>query len=139
MQQLWLRAERGAASVPAGEIEFWLRAVARNVIRQHWRKRAARPRQVPLAEPALAAELAGRITNEDLPDEYLERREVQDQLVLAVTELTSEEQEIIVAHYFHGESPADLAARLGVSQRTVERRLQRARRSLRRKLQNLDT
>lgn len=138
MQQLWLRARQSAASVDGDRIEFWLRAVARNLIREHWRKQAAAPRHVPMAEPGLAAELADRIGREDLPDRYMERKEVQDQLTLAVTELSTAEQGLIVAHYFHGESAAALADRLGVSQRTVERRLQQSRRSLRRKLESLE-
>ncbi|MFT3683686.1 MAG: sigma factor [Phycisphaerales bacterium] len=42
MQTLWLRASQGApgrGEVPEGEIEFWLRAVARNLLVTHLRKR----------------------------------------------------------------------------------------------------
>ena len=139
MQQLWMRAKRGAAAVPVSELERWLRAVARNLIREHWRKQAATPWHVRAAEPLLAADLADRIADQDLPEEYMQRKEVQDQLVLAVTELATAEQEVIVAHYFQDESLASLADRLGVSRRTVERRLYGARRALRRKLKNLDS
>ena len=55
-----------------------------------------------------------------------------------MTDLSSAEQELIVAHYFQEESQANLAARLGISVRAVEGRLYRARRALREKLRNLE-
>ena len=138
MQQLWIRAVRDGASVPSGEIEFWLRAVGKNLVRQYWRRRFSVPRQVPMPEPALAKELAERLADEALPDECWQHREVRDQLALAITELNSAEQEIIVAYYFHDMSQAALAANLGISARAVEGRLYRARRALREKLRDLD-
>ena len=138
MQQLWVRAKTGSASVSADEIEYWLKAVAGNLVREHWRKQSTRPRHVPIADPQLAAELAARIANEDLPGECWQRKEVRDQLILAITELTSAEQKVIVGHYFQDESQASLAARLGISARAVEGRLRRARQALREKLRNLD-
>ena len=138
MQQLWLRARKGAAGVPANELEFWLKAVAKNLLRGHWRRQARTPREVPIANPSLAEELADRIAEEDLPESLWERREVRDQLILAVTDLTSTEQEVIVGYYFQGETHSGLAARLGISERAVEGRLYRARMALRRKLKSLD-
>jgi RNA polymerase sigma factor (sigma-70 family) len=124
--------------VPSEEIEYWLKRVATNLIREHWRKQARRPAHVPLAEPALAAELAEKIAKEQLPEAFWERKEAQDQLILAVTDLPGEEQELIVGHYFQSESHARLARRLGISERAVEGRLYRARQALREKLRNLD-
>ena len=63
---------------------------------------------------------------------------MSDQLLLAITELTSEEQELIVGHYFHGRSHDELAAECGLSPRAIEGRLYRARRALREKLWHLD-
>jgi RNA polymerase sigma factor (sigma-70 family) len=137
MQQLWVQARRNEAAVPAGELEFWLRGIARNLVRTHWRVRARRPGSVPLADPALAADLAERLVSAELPPETLERREVRDQLLLAITELTSAEQEFIVEHYFHDRSHAQLAAAFGLSVRAVEGRLYRARQALREKLKHL--
>lgn len=137
MQQLWLQARTSGAAVPAAELEFWLRGIARNLVRSHWRKQGRRPAVVPLAEPALAAELADRLAREELPPEILERKEVQDQLLLAITELGSDEQQLIVEHYFHDRSYAELGRRLGLSPRAVEGRLYRARQVLRLKLRRL--
>jgi len=139
MQQLWMQAQRNSTNVPADTIEYWLKAVARNLVRQHWRKRATIPLHLPIADPALAAELADRIATEDLPEECLQRREIRDQLLLAITELGSAEQELIAAYYFQDESQADLARQLSVSERAVEGRLYRARQALRQKLKHLET
>jgi len=137
MQQLWLKTNQSAAGIRAHEIEFWLKGVAKNLIREHWRKKKRVPRRVPIVDHTIATELARRIGNEELPDAYWQRREVMDQLLLAVTDLGSAEQELIVAHYFRGESQADLATRWSISERAVEGRLYRVRRALRRKLECL--
>jgi RNA polymerase sigma-70 factor (ECF subfamily) len=138
MQKLWVRAKHSSAGVHAAQLEYWLRGVARNLIREDWRKRAAARRRVPLVDPVVARELAEKIAAEDLPDEYLQRQEVRDQLILAITELGTIEQEVIVGYYFQGESQASLANRFGISERAVEGRLYRARRALRRKLESLE-
>lgn len=137
MQQLFLQATGRHAHVPEGELEYWLRGIARNLLITHWRRKAARPAHVPLPDAHLAANLADRLAGTDLPDADLARREVQDQLMLALTELPAAEQELIVGHYFDGRSQADLGAELGLSARAVEGRLYRARASLREKLRHL--
>ena len=124
MQQLWLRAKRGAAGVPAEELEYWLRGVAKNLIREHWRGQARRRRHVPTVDSAVAMDLAASIAVEDLPIEYLERQEVRDQLVLAITELATVEQELLVRYYFEGQSLASLAVRLGNDRRWREQQQQ---------------
>jgi RNA polymerase sigma-70 factor (ECF subfamily) len=139
MQQLWLQAVRGGDAVPVGELEYWLRGIARNLIRAHWRQRSRRPTHVALADPALAAGLSDRLATEELPSALLERQEVRDQLLLAITELPTQDQELIVGHYFRGQSHAALARTIGVGTRAVEGRLYRARRALRDKLRNLES
>jgi len=139
MQQLWLQAAgNGKAPVSEGELEPWLWGVARNLIRGHWRCQRARPGQVPIASPELAGRLAERLAEEELPAETLQRREVRDQLLLALTALPAGEQELIVGHYFQGRSHAELAREEGVSRRAIEGRLYRARRSLQQRLRELD-
>lgn len=137
MQQLWLQARTSGASVPDHEREFWLRGIAKNLVRTHWRRQARRPASRPLADPGLAAELAGRLGTKELPPETLERKEIRDQLLLAITELDSADQELIVEHYFHSRSQVELAAERGLSPRGIEGRLYRARQALREKLRNL--
>jgi len=137
MQQLWLHASRGRPPAHDDELPYWLLAIARNLIQAHWRTTARRPKDVPLADPALAAELAERMAREPLPPEVLARREVCDQVMLALTELRGEEQALILAHYFDGRSLAELARDHRLSERAVEGRLYRARQALRRRLTEL--
>lgn len=137
MQQLWMQARPRGVSIAAGEIEFWLRSVARNLLATFWRKRLRRG-QAPPADPQIAAALAQRLSREQLPAAELERREYRELLLLAITELSASEQELILASYYEGLSHAALAARLGVSERAIEGRLYRARQTLREKLQNLE-
>lgn len=138
MQQLWVKASsNGSEHVPEAELEFWLRGIARNLIRAHWRKARNRPDTVPSIDAEAAAALSKRLVSEELPAEALERRELADQLLLAVSTLPAADQEVIVGRYFQGCSHAELAGRLGVSERAVEGRLYRARRSLQQTLERL--
>lgn len=138
MQQLWLAAKRGWNGVPAASFEYWLRAIARNLIRTHWRREARRPGDRPGVDPALAARLSQRLAAEPLAPAELERREVRDQLRLAITALSAADQELIIGTYFDGLPHAALAQSLGISQRAVEGRLYRARAALRDKLKSLE-
>ena len=72
-----------------------------------------------------------------LPPEWLAQKEVRDQLLLAITELMAPEQNVIYRFYFAGESYKELAEASGISVRSVEGRLYRARAELRRKLAHL--
>lgn len=137
MQQLWLQARTAAVRPPVGQMEFWLRAIARNLVHAWWRKAARDAQRGPRVDPALAAELADRLVSADLPAEALDQREVCDQLLLALTELAAEHQELIVDHYFRGTPQAELSERHGVSPRAIEGRLYRARSALREKLRHL--
>ena len=131
MQQLWAAAAKNASRVPETEIEFWLRGVARNLLNTHWRRLSARPAHVTMEEGRTGASLADRMTRERLPAEEIERREVQDRLLMAITTLGSSDQELIFAHYFEGATQVDLAKRLEMSVRAIEGRLYRARQLLR--------
>ena len=62
MQQVWVAALRTGGSVPADEIEFWLRGVARNILAAHRRRVTNRPKQLPLADRALS-----RLLKQDWP------------------------------------------------------------------------
>lgn len=138
LQQTWLQAQRGRRPAVAAELEYWLWAIVRNLVRSYWRKRRRRPEHIPLADPTLAASLADRMATEDLPGHELEQREIRDQLLLAITGLPSADQELIVGAYFERLSQAELAARLDCSPRAIEGRLYRARRTLREALRTLE-
>lgn len=129
MQQLWLAALRNASDVPGEELECWLRAVARNLLATHWRRAAAAP---PIERNALVAgDLADRLSDGPVPGSVLLDAEVRSQLLLALTELPAEDQELLIDHYVRSVPQAALAQRSGISVRAIEGRLYRARQSLR--------
>lgn len=138
MQQVWVAALRTGWSVPADEIEFWLRGVARNILAAHRRRLANRPKQLPLADRALASELAEALESSPLPPERVEKEETKDQLLLALTQLPSDAQELIAGRYFRGWTTDRLADTLGLSVRAAEGRLYRARQALKQALAHLE-
>jgi len=137
MQQLWLRARLQARALRDPNPEPWLWRIARNLLREHYRPRSRTPGDEPLAQPDLARRLAQRFDTEDLPPETIARKEVQDQLLLAITEMTGDEQTLLIGRYFEGRTHTELAAILNISERAVEGRLYRARIALREKLAHL--
>lgn len=139
MQQLWLAAQRNAVGVRVGELERWMRGVARNLLVTHHRRERARPgsaadRRGARVDAALAAEVGLMLERGPLPAEALERGELVEQLLLALTDLDAEDQELLLAHYAEGVAQAALAARAGCGVRAIEGRLYRARAALRQRL-----
>lgn len=131
MQQLWLAAVKNAHSVPAAELEFWLRGVAGRLIADHFRKayRVGGARGAVSMSAAEAAGLASRLERDDAADPLADT-ELRNRLALAITELPAEEQDLLMDHYVRQRSQADLARDRGVSERGIEGRLYRLRRSL---------
>ena len=137
MQHVWLAAVRSARSIPPDEIEFWLRRVAKDALNAHWRRQHGPPKHVPLADPPLAGRLARDLESEPIAPDRLSRRDVRDQILLALTELPAADQELIIDHYSRGRTLAQLAESQGLSARGVQGRLYRARHALRRTLASL--
>ncbi len=138
MQQLWLHWRRGR-QISGEQAEFWLRSIARNLVRTHWRTQARRGQHPwPRHDAQLAAELAARVAAEPLAADLLEQAEVREQLLLAITALPHEHQSLIVEHYFDGRSHEQMAADRGLTPRAIEGRLYRARSALREALRNLE-
>ncbi|MEE8169522.1 MAG: sigma-70 family RNA polymerase sigma factor [Phycisphaerae bacterium] len=119
----------------ADECEAWLRGIARNLIRRHWRQRRRDNGHVPLEDAAGSRRLAEDMASRPLPPEILSLKESLDQLLLAVTALPSADQRLIFEFYFDGRLQADIAHTMGVTRKTIETRLYRARRQLRAILQ----
>lgn len=137
MQQLWLAAEAFRTGRGSEPEERWLRTVAANLIRTHWR-RGVRRKEAPVVDRSVARALAEQMDRGPLPDELFARHEARDQLLLALTELPGEQQELLVAHYFEGCPLATLAEQTAISVRAVEGRLYRARLALRERLLDLN-
>ncbi|MGE0478910.1 MAG: RNA polymerase sigma factor [Phycisphaerae bacterium] len=138
VQQVWVQARGRVAEAAPASMEAWLRVIARNLLRTEWRLKARRPEHLPVPDPEHATRLAEELVDGELPASELERRETRDQLLLAITALPAAEQELIVGQYFDNATQAELAARIGVSERAVEGRLYRARQALRAMLARLE-
>lgn len=118
---------------PTNDVERarYLRGIARNLTRRHWRNdgRARRARDAGL----------GRIVLErlesDRPEEAVADEERRFRLLEAVAGLPGADQRILYAFYKHGQSTTQIAAELGLTPKSVEMRLYRARIKLRAQLE----
>ena len=109
-----------------GDARGWLARVARNFARRRWRaqeRRLARESEVARPEALPPAESA------------LEREEMLQRVVQAVRALPEPYRATILARFYEGLSPRDLATREGLSVETVHTRLKRGLASLRRSLE----
>lgn len=134
MQTTWMQACRHAGDVPDEALEFWLRRVAANLICSHWRRIGRRPGHVPLPDGQQGAAIVEELSSPSASAADLAAGESREQLLLALTSLAAEEQTLLVEHYFHGKSHAQLSEELALSARAVEGRLYRARAALRERL-----
>jgi len=130
LQQTAEAALRTDERVLAGieSVEAWLRGVARNHVRRHWRD-ASRRNGESLESVAGTDVLA--FIDEGCPRRALEGREATGALLRAIAELSGEEQVLLFAFYRHGRSQAEIADELGCTSKGVEMRLYRMRARLR--------
>lgn len=136
MQQLWLAALKNARAVPENELEFWLRSVAWRLLASHWRSNGrmrVRHADGPTAH-RIAAALAEQFGTRHLPPSLLEHDETRRLVMLALTDLPTDDQQLIIDHYFRGDEFASIAQRLNTTARAVEGRVYRARQALRQRL-----
>jgi len=132
LQQTCHVAVRRRQAIPTnGAAEAWLFGIARNLVRRHWRSRrwwrlGRADHEADTARRLLQAMDAG-----PLPEELLTAQETSRALLLAVTELPTDDQQLVFSYYFDGRSQVDLAAESGVTPKAVEMRLYRIRSRLR--------
>lgn len=122
----------------ADECEAWLRGIARNLIRHHWRETRKRALRMPLEHTTRPGELAEDLESRPLPPDAMIREESIRLLMLAITSLSAADQGLIFAYYFEGRSQAAIADDLGVTAKSIECRLFRARSRLRTALRNVE-
>ncbi|MGB2985639.1 MAG: sigma-70 family RNA polymerase sigma factor [Phycisphaerae bacterium] len=120
------------------ECEAWLRGIARNLIRRHWRQAKRQRGRLPLQDAELSRQLVEDLESRPLPADVMIREESARQLLLAVTSLPASEQRLVFAFYFQGRSQADIAGEFGISAKSVETRLYRVRNRLRAILRNIE-
>ena len=119
------------------EIQLWMRGIARNLIRRHWRTRRRSAGLVSLEAATIAERLAEDMERRPLPMDVLIREEVRQCLLAAILDLPPKDQELIWEFYFDGRAQTVMAAARGVSEKAIESRLYRSRRRLRETLRRM--
>ena len=120
-----------------GECAAWMWGIARNLVRRHWRQQKRQAEFIPLDSATAAGQLADSLESRPLPGDALIRKETADALLLAVTELSAEDQRLVFGYYFDGRRQAEIARDEGITEKSVETRLSRARHRLRDALRSM--
>lgn len=115
------------------EREFWLRGIARNLIRAHWRRCGRQTLTSPEAAKALLARFETP-RSARTPHQKALTKEEMNQLLHAISALGGDDQKLLYDFYRCNKSHADIALETGVSVKTVEGRLYRMRARLREQL-----
>ena len=122
VQDAWLTAVRriGRFDPARGCFAGWLRGVAANLLRNHFRRGRLRGRARPLPDehPAQGADDAAR-------------RERAERVAVALAALAERYEAVLRAKYLEGRSVADIAAAGGETPKAVESLLTRARQAFR--------
>jgi RNA polymerase sigma-70 factor (ECF subfamily) len=118
VQETWLAAVRRLRSFdPArGSFAGWLRAIAANVLRNHFRRERRRAAARPEAQTTA-------------PEE--ERRERAERVAAALAALPGRYEAVLRAKYLEGQAVAAIAAATGDTPKAVESLLSRARQAFR--------
>jgi RNA polymerase sigma factor (sigma-70 family) len=101
----------------------WVAGIARNLAANAVRTRARRERAI--AEPTPSAETA------PTPEDAAVEREDRELLQRALDDIPDTHRETLVLFYLQGQSVAEIASELGITDDLVKQRLSRARRALR--------
>jgi RNA polymerase sigma-70 factor, ECF subfamily len=122
VQETWLTAVRRLHSFEPeqGSFHDWLRGIAANLLRNHWRQ-AQRRNGRPCVPHAMTAPA----------DAAMEERERAERIARALAELPDRQEAVLRAKYFEGRGVADIAAEWGETPKAVESLLSRAREAFR--------
>jgi RNA polymerase sigma-70 factor (ECF subfamily) len=110
----------------------WLCTLCRHEMTGHWR-RAGRREEITLLEdaPEIRATLESLAAGVEGPDRELERQEIARQVQLTLDFLPGRYGDVLEWKYILGLSVAEIAARLGTTEKAVESTLTRARHAFR--------
>jgi RNA polymerase sigma-70 factor (ECF subfamily) len=122
VQEAWLTAVRRVRSFnpAAGSFAAWLRGIAANLLRNHFRRRRRRQ-----------AETLGNDVADGRPAEELDQQRRAESIARALAALPGRYEEVLRAKYLDGQSVADVAAAWGETAKAVESLLSRARQAFR--------
>jgi RNA polymerase sigma-70 factor, ECF subfamily len=119
VQEAWLRAVRCVARFdPArGDFAGWLRGIAANLLRNHFRRARRERGRLPLPDEA--------------PAPPADDRDHAERIARALAALPDRYEAVLRAKYLDGRSVADIAAANGETPKAVESLLTRARQAFR--------
>ena len=124
MNDIYMKAWEGISGFsPDRALKPWLTAIARNTAVSYLRKKRADTEE--LSENAAVT---------PSPEEELIRRERTQALTRILRELEPAERRLLYRKYYYRQSTAQIAAELGLTERTVEGRLYRLRKRLKERL-----
>ncbi len=115
----------------------WLRTIALNLCRDHFRRAGRRIRADSLDEPRTFDDGKAEREVEDWssnPELLLRRKDLQAAVQRALSLLSEDQREVVVLHHIEGMDVRDVANALRIPEGTVKSRLARARDELKRKL-----
>jgi RNA polymerase sigma-70 factor (ECF subfamily) len=120
VQETWLTAVRRIRRFDpdAGAFGGWLRGIAVNVLRNHFRRIRRRP-------------LPPETRNGEPADAELERRDRAERVARALAELSERHEAVLRAKYLDGRCVADIAAEWNETPKAIESLLTRAREAFR--------
>jgi RNA polymerase sigma-70 factor, ECF subfamily len=124
VQETLLRGWQHAAELRPEHVASWLHTVARNLAISGYRRRRARPGEVPLDENALP-----------LTDDGLDRMFDAWLVATALDSISSEQRTVIVALFYQHRSVAEVADLLAIPEGTVRSRCFYGLRALRKELE----
>jgi len=129
-QETWLTAVRKIRSFDPERADFrsWLRGIASNILRNHFRKTARRSLSTPFDEKAHGSDTAiGENNVPTRPSQLVAR---------ALSDLPERYEEALRAKYFEGLSVLQIASAWGETVKAVESVLSRARQAFRHALEH---
>ena len=137
-QDVFVRVYNSLHTLRAGEALIgWLRMVATNITRDHFRKT-----QRTIRADSLDAKIEfddGEVEREvedwsNNPERALDRKDTQEAVRRAMNSLSDEHRMVVAMHHIKGMDVKDIAKLLKVPTGTIKSRLARAREELKRKL-----
>ena len=120
-QETWIRIARAGPAAAVEDAERYLFRVAANLATDHQRALRRRPLTAAEADALLAVP-----DDAPGPAETIQGRQEIGMLRRALAEMPARRREIFLAARIAGEPHRTIAARFGVSQRTIEMELRRA-------------